>query len=98
MHLKDFYIIDIDGVLADIGDRDPHDPSLYCNDTTRPSIVCFMQMVKHAGRERGDNYKSLIYLVSGRERKYERQLEIWLRYYGLDQYVDGWYLAPDKKV
>lgn len=69
----DCVCVDIDGTIADLGDRDPYATQGVLNDKVNKSVLSVMQSMKR------DNPYLDIILVSGREDKVNKETIQWLK-------------------
>lgn len=80
-------LIDIDGTLAERGNRSPFDWSRVGEDQPRPAVIELVQTIATAGRHR-------IILLSGRDEVCRVQTEMWLSAQGVP--FDELHMRPRK--
>lgn len=74
--LRQVYIFDIDGTLADRGSRSPYDWSKVGLDTLRPDVRDLLYMVQDSGYT--------VILMSGRDSVCREQTKLWLEKHHID--------------
>lgn len=84
--LEEAIIVDIDGTLANIGDRSPYDTSGYMDDTLYDAVGSIVNMAY------GHGYKVII--VTGRSSEHLRTTTEWLDKVGVN--YDEIYTRPNE--
>ena len=80
-------IFDIDGTLAEMGDRSPYDPSKYHLDTLNVDVLASLEAHYKLGRD--------IIIVSGRDDAYRAETLAWLN--ANDVQFDKLYMRPTEE-
>lgn len=85
------WLFDIDGTLAQMGDRSPYEWHRVGDDTPREAVVRAMKLVAHADLG-DDNHPDAIIVMSGRDESCRAQTEEWLRRYA--PHFDHLFMRP----